>query len=799
MSKECSLMAMRCTRGDVNTRKPGYVPARVLWPALGFPAVIVPGDSSETDNASTCVTVLILSPAASLTKKQASDHLRFVPWEQRRTRYLPAGAANGFLESEIEIRPNPGSDGPGSRLKSNEFVQQVYFGYDATLQNGFTVGLSAYVLAQYRDWKYPNLYEIRISRAASSRLTAGQYNLFWINEDFEDTEKDISHELDLLIQKYAKKTRDGVADSLEDDDAAAKTLNENLLMEYEYDYLALNSPYTSQKLIEPAWRTEVLHPLFVQDAAKSAIRIGHVTDLHVATRNDSYEEALTQGVTIWGGEDLHEDDELTSWPSHHETIDFNNWNKSSFALYAKAKKSCDVLLLTGDLIDYGRGAAGGRDTLGEDSYYLQDRNWFLFYSLFASGTSYEKPAYTILGNHDWRINPYPPFAPGAPDPRSMINDYPRIQGEVKDKDGQKEADRKLKWIIRMAHGAGYDKQVSYYYNATGKLDWYKEDNNAAWHVIWQLMKNSKTLNIEHLPTQTVVESVSWYLLLINPFLDYSFHLAGGYDMLMLDWAKYEDVLFPIIENGKERPYSLVEAEQATDPGPMAKACLTDLQKGMAEAFAKKPGKAKVLGIHAPPIGAYTSWTDDLLYQGLLRDTITNQAVGEPVRQNVHSWQVTRRVLAVLPKGAAPGHRADYNSFVSNRDWLIQRLRDKDANVRLVLGGHIHRSGLFVVHTPYPGTTPSVTPDELQTNLVTPDKVKGAIPPAVTQAPHSDLGPLYVNTTSAGPRGHSFAQAKKFKEEPDVYIDPGYAEMILGNDGTIQMFAFLDAKSAAPTV
>jgi hypothetical protein len=33
----------------------------------------------------------------------------------------------------------------------------------------------------------------------------------------------------------------------------------------------------------------------------------------------------------------------------------------------------------------------------------------------------------------------------------------------------------------------------------------------------------------------------WYLLLINPFLDFAFPLPGGQQVLMLDWGKHEEI------------------------------------------------------------------------------------------------------------------------------------------------------------------------------------------------------------------------------------------------------------------
>ena len=135
-----------------------------------------------------------------------------------------------------------------------------------------------------------------------------------------------------------------------------------------------------------------------------------------------------------------------------EADSYNNWNRSFVRVYDDAKRDSDVVLLTGDLIDYGRGHWGvqARDRLGDDRYYHADRNWFLFYYLLASRDAYKQPSYTILGNHDWRFNPYPPLIKGAlPTPDTLINNYEQFtQEEQRD-------------ILRKAHGPGYDRQFSY--------------------------------------------------------------------------------------------------------------------------------------------------------------------------------------------------------------------------------------------------------------------------------------------------------------------------------------------------
>lgn len=824
-------LCMRCARGSLNTYKPPRIPARILWPALGFPAVIAPGDSSKSDDASTCVTAVIVSKKKSISKKQAAEHLRFVAWDKRHTRYLPPGTANGFTENEIEVRSNPDSPGPPYDKQgilrygsSDEFVQHLYFGYDVNLKNGFTAGLSSFVIKKYSEWGYPYLHEIRVSRAASSRLSEGKYNLFWINSESKDTENEISDEMALLIEKHAKPTRqsllDALSDRLDDDGSRDDYLRNKqklsdylsfFLKEYEYDFDALHPPYNkgSQQQADAQRRTEVLHPLFVEKSVPH-LQIGHITDLHVDVRSDVYEYNLTRAGAnadlspIDDGREVRDED--LKKKSAGVTPDFNNWNKSVVQLYTQAKQSCDVLLLTGDLIDYGRGHIGlpNSDKLGDDGSYHVDRNWFLFYYVLASGNSYEKPAYTILGNHDWRINPYTPFAiAGAPDARSLVNNYmdfkPQLhtgkETEEEWKDREKEAEEKLSErlnaLLLRAHGPGADRAFTYLMEAKNTLEFARAQPEEFYKTLWALIQNAQTMNIEHAPTETRIESVAWYLLLINPFLDYAFHLPGGYDVLMLDWGEYENVLFPIVINGQEWDYMPWEAAAAAAPGPKARNSLTDLQKVLVQEFSAKPTIAKVLCIHAPPIGPYPAWTNAILYGGRVEHAKhENRAHYRTIYPDGTSrdWDA---IYAIRPKDGPFGQEADYGSIENHREWLINELRRDDAHVRLVLSGHIHRNGLFVV---YEGK--SVLAGTLLTKLITPAIASGAAPPAVARELGGEHGPLYVNTTSAGPRGHLYStQDFKPGTRKHVYVESGYSVIVLSQDGTIRKVEFRTAKGA----
>ena len=437
-----------------------------------------------------------------------------------------------------------------------------------------------------------------------------------------------------------------------------------------------------------------------------------------------------------------------------------------------------MILLTGDLIDYGRGHWGvkARDRLGDDSAYHEDRNWFLFYHLFAAGDAYKVPAYTILGNHDWRLNPYPPFAPGAPSPQLLINNYEDFSRQQQEE------------ILRIAHGPGHKRAFSYSTEAENPFQLLLRNTGDAGIALLRMAGGTRTMDRPHIPTETTIESVAWYLLAINPFLDYAFSLPSGHSVLMLDWAEDEDVLFPIVERGKERPYQLWEAEAAADPGPKARNCLTSQQKRLVSMFTELPGKAKIVGIHAPPIGPYTDWSDDDLLRGrknydgtAVPRGPTNYAVRKPDGSN-ENWN-GHPLFAIRPPDGALGMEADYNSLSNARDWFIRRMAEPKSGVRVVLTGHIHRSGLYVVHVPGADRGKAVAGQMLVRGVVE-QAVRGARPPAVALTPEGKRAPLYVNTTSAGPRGNYYP-----RKNESAKLDPGYAEVQLASDGTIHRVDF----------
>ena len=184
MGAENLLNATRKGKSNKSTYKlPGYVNARILWPALGFPEVVEPQKAFS---------LLLLCERDDLkeNKNIVSKYLRFVSWKYRTMRYCPGFGGTryfdicqgGFSSDEIEINKLVLDD-------EDNYVKKLAF-----------ANLSKFVVDFYSENGLGNLYEIIIQTEAN-HLPTGHYNLFWQN-DSSHTPK-ISSELKFLKDKFA--------------------------------------------------------------------------------------------------------------------------------------------------------------------------------------------------------------------------------------------------------------------------------------------------------------------------------------------------------------------------------------------------------------------------------------------------------------------------------------------------------------------------------------------------------------------------------------------------------------------
>ena len=134
------------------------------------------------------------------------------------------------------------------------------------------------------------------------------------------------------------------------------------------------------------------HAVCIKGSKDNGIRFIHLTDLHLARRNDLIEgEIITTTGQIKG---------------------FNNFNEKMRKFIKEAngiadKGELDIVLISGDLVDFVN--HGVSDEVNE-----ADNNWQVFIEIVTGG-GYEPqrensgirvPIFTSTGNHDWRLHPY---------------------------------------------------------------------------------------------------------------------------------------------------------------------------------------------------------------------------------------------------------------------------------------------------------------------------------------------------------------------------------------------------------
>lgn len=223
----------------------------------------------------------------------------------------------------------------------------------------------------------------------------------------------------------------------------------------------------------------VHHPFYIGE--KDYLNIAHVSDSHLAAR-------LWMLETRWNinFEDVWRRSTLTD----EKPGDFSNFNDQfSYILKAiNADKDIDVIIHTGDITDYNRGHnnAEGRNDFSKD--YHRNMNWLLFYQLLYH--NYEKPFFSVLGNHDYRVHPYPP--------------NPILLS------------RRIRELFNMAPMVNLTRN---------EMNTIHENPHSLY------ITQNHLINRDY--------AVHWYSLVMNPFLDYQV-FYGGMAFLLLDWNRRED-------------------------------------------------------------------------------------------------------------------------------------------------------------------------------------------------------------------------------------------------------------------
>jgi hypothetical protein len=164
----------------------------------------------------------------------------------------------------------------------------------------------------------------------------------------------------------------------------------------------LSTLYDLHLLEEGKDRGAVFHALCLRPR-REGLNFIHLTDLHIALRNDLYEDNLRENVTL----PPHQDPSQTR---------FNNFNQNlrRFIVHANSladRGKLDLVLIPGDLVDFLSHGFQEKEDYGEN-------NVRLFHELIlGAGRENDRdrpnpglkvPIFTSTGNHDWRFFPYDP-------------------------------------------------------------------------------------------------------------------------------------------------------------------------------------------------------------------------------------------------------------------------------------------------------------------------------------------------------------------------------------------------------
>jgi hypothetical protein len=268
--------------GDAPARP---VTARILWPAAGFPAVIAPranatGSPLSQGDATRCITVLLLSDWKFLGKEEAAKYLRWVRWKDRGKRHIPEGQEGSFRWQDLEVRNDAGTPGLYHMTPKDVLGELIGWGGDQEHTHAVAGNLADAVTKFYRGQNLQYLHEIRVSEAASAALGTGKFHLFWNNRSTEENAP--SDEMALLLAKFTPGRRADVDPSLQ-------RFKGYFQDEYEYQFRPMH-PAEGPEQKGP--RSEILHPVCIRKPGKTRLRVGHLTDLHVAVRGDLYQRNL---------------------------------------------------------------------------------------------------------------------------------------------------------------------------------------------------------------------------------------------------------------------------------------------------------------------------------------------------------------------------------------------------------------------------------------------------------------------------------------------------------------------------
>lgn len=287
-------------------------------------------------------------------------------------------------------------------------------------------------------------------------------------------------------------------------------------------------------------KVRIYHPFLISQ--KRNLNIAHVTDTHISLRvNQFQQDVYDKYPTVKG---------------------FCNPNMQ-FERILKAineDSDIDIIIITGDLIDANRGYDSSTnlppdcDHIHRNWVYRKDWNWVYFYMLLIE--NYQKPIFTLLGNHEF-----------VGDPFGYAIKFPLG----------------FKWYH-------FEEEI-YKFNM----------------LVDEMEQLYPGLFEEHpiaVPLSTInAQSVLWYNSVINPFLDYTV-VYDKMSFLMFDWDVKWEVHDPLGEKS-DLPYP--------------ENSLSNIQMELLDEYLSYSQSlesvVKIISMHAPVFHPYPSVGHNFLIKG----------------------------------------------------------------------------------------------------------------------------------------------------------------------------------------
>lgn len=399
------------------------------------------------------------------------------------------------------------------------------------------------------------------------------------------------------------------------------------------------------------WEKVNYHSLQFVDHFESACNFIHLTDLHLATRNDEIIDEVLKEKNGRGRDEI-----IKSYINFNENL--RRFIKKANELVDEGK--LDFVVITGDIVDY---AFHGWE--GEPNY--DENNWKTFVNII-TGTGLEgtirnnvgiKVAiFTSTGNHDWRLHPYDPNGTDYNRKSFGLNqqelnhynfkyfdstEYPgdkraRLSEEITS-DALKKMnfkafpimDKLKKYSILCVHKPWFQRAfpILGLTSAAGGMWTRGNPTNigkgiyvvivlASWIAPWLLRKLverilRKTVDfVIDNPLHAEACALHYYLRYVNPYLDYAFSY-GGHTFIVMDTGS--DVFVGQLLDGKKakelKRISL--ADNILGGSPDSRAFDSEkiyynwsqiiwLEKALLAISNKQQGKNKTfVFLHAPPI------------------------------------------------------------------------------------------------------------------------------------------------------------------------------------------------------